>query len=105
MRSHAERGNELLPMNPLLASWTLGKREIVRFFRQRNRIVGAIGTPVLFWILFGAGFNSSFNLGGTGSPNFGEYSFPGSVMLIVLFTAIFTTISVIEDRKEGFLHS
>lgn len=90
---------------PLLAAWSLGKREIVRFFRQRNRIVGAIGTPVLFWILFGAGFNSSFSLGGGGSPGFAEYSFPGSVMLIVLFTAIFTTISVIEDRKEGFLQS
>src|SRR5215213_5345195 len=91
--------------NPLLAAWSLGKREIVRFFRQRNRIVGAIGTPVLFWILFGAGFNSSFSLGDSGSPTFREYSFPGSVMLIVLFTAIFTTISVIEDRKEGFLQS
>jgi len=91
--------------NPVLAAWSLGKREIVRFFRQRNRIVGAIGTPVLFWILFGAGFNSSFSLGDSGSPTFREYSFPGSVMLIVLFTAIFTTISVIEDRKEGFLQS
>jgi ABC-2 type transport system permease protein len=92
-------------MNPLLASWSLGKREIVRFFRQRNRIVGAIGTPVLFWILFGAGFHSSFSLGRGSSLSFGEYSFPGSVMLIVLFTAIFTTISVIEDRREGFLQS
>ena len=43
---------------PLLAAWSLGKREIVRFFRQRNRIVGAVGTPVLFWLLFGAGFSS-----------------------------------------------
>jgi ABC-2 type transport system permease protein len=95
----------MLEPQPLLAAWSLGKREIVRFFRQRNRIVGAIGTPVLFWILFGAGFNSSFSLGGSGSPNFREYSFPGSVMLIVMFTAIFTTISVIDDRKEGFLQS
>jgi ABC-2 type transport system permease protein len=90
---------------PLLAAWSLGKREIVRFFRQRNRIVGAIGTPVLFWILFAAGFNSSFSLGSSDGPSFREYSFPGSVLLIVMFTAIFTTISVIEDRKEGFLQS
>lgn len=95
----------MLHPQPLLACWSLGKREIVRFFRQRNRIVGAIGTPILFWILFGAGFNSSFSLGGAGSPRFREYSFPGSVMLIVLFTAIFTTISIIEDRREGFLQS
>jgi ABC-2 type transport system permease protein len=90
---------------PTLAAWSLGQREIVRFLRQRNRIVGAIGTPVLFWLLFGAGFNAFFDLGGSGGLRFREYSFPGSVMLIVLFTAIFTTISVIEDRREGFLQS
>src|SRR5687768_17369532 len=49
---------------PALAAWSLGQREIVRFLRQRNRIVGAIGTPVLFWLLFGAGFNAFFDLGG-----------------------------------------
>jgi ABC-2 type transport system permease protein len=88
-----------------LAAWALGKREIVRFFRQRNRIVGAIGTPLVFWILFGLGFHNSFTLGTANGPRFAEFSFPGSVMLIVMFTAIFTTISVIEDRREGFLQS
>jgi ABC-2 type transport system permease protein len=92
---------------PLLAAWMLGKREIVRFLRQRNRIIGAIGTPLLFWALFGAGLHGSFRLTAQGGPgqSFGEYYLPGSVMLIVLFTAIFTTISVIEDRREGFLQS
>ena len=97
------------PAHPplLLVAWTLGKREIVRFFRQRNRIVGAIGTPLLFWILFGAGLDRSFRIteaGGIGQ-SFREYYLPGSLLLIVLFTAIFTTISVIEDRREGFLQS
>lgn len=91
--------------NALLAAWALGKREVVRFFRQRNRVIGAVGTPVLFWILFGAGFNTFFDLGSETAPRFREYSFPGSVLLVVLFTAIFTTISVIEDRREGFLQS
>jgi ABC-2 type transport system permease protein len=92
---------------PWLAAWSLGKREIVRFFRQRNRIVGAVGTPILFWVLFGAGLNPSFRPTAVGGPGqtFREYYFPGSVLLIVLFTAIFTTISVIEDRREGFLQS
>jgi ABC-2 type transport system permease protein len=90
-----------------LAAWSLGKREIVRFFRQRNRIVGAVGTPILFWVLFGAGLTPSFRPTVEGGPGqtFQEYYFPGSLLLIVMFTAIFTTISVIEDRREGFLQS
>jgi ABC-2 type transport system permease protein len=82
-------------------------RELVRFFRQRNRVMGAIGQPVILWILFGAGLAQSFQLGGAGneSVSYREYSFPGILVLILLFTAIFATISIIEDRREGFLQS
>jgi len=92
---------------PLLAASTLCWREMVRFFRQRNRVVGAIGQPVLFWLLFGVGLKSSFALSAAGQSgqSFLEYYFPGTLVLILLFTAIFATISIIEDRKEGFLQS
>jgi ABC-2 type transport system permease protein len=92
---------------PLLAASTLCWREMVRFFRQRNRVVGAVGQPVLFWLLFGVGLKSSFELSAAGESgqSFLEYYFPGTLVLILLFTAIFTTISIIEDRREGFLQS
>lgn len=90
------------------ASWraagTLCQREIVRFVRQRNRVFGAIGQPAIFWVLFGAGLGPTFQLPGS-DLTYREYFFPGTVVLILLFTAIFTTISVIEDRREGFLQS
>jgi|SRR5687767_374690 len=90
--------------NPFTAARSLAWREIVRFFRQRNRIVGSIGTPLIFWLLFGTGLASSFRLGdGTDGPNFLHYFFPGSLLLLVLFSAIFSSISIIEDRREGFL--
>src|SRR5687767_8265536 len=90
--------------NPFTAARSLAWREIVRFFRQRNRIVGSIGTPLIFWLLFGTGLASSFRLGdGTDGPSFLQYFFPGSLLLLVLFTAIFSSISIIEDRREGFL--
>jgi len=38
----------------------LASRELVRFFRQRTRVVGALGQPILFWVLFGAGLHDSF---------------------------------------------
>src|SRR5688572_29298539 len=92
------------PATPLLAAQSLAWREIVRFFRQRNRILGSIGTPLVFWLLFGAGLSTSFRVGaGSSQQDFLTYFFPGSLLLIVLFTAIFSSISIIEDRREGFL--
>jgi ABC-2 type transport system permease protein len=90
--------------SPWRAAGMLAWREIIRFFRQRNRVVGAIGQPVLFWLLFGVGLNRSWNSAATGAT-FLEYYFPGSLMLILLFTAIFATISIIEDRREGLLQA
>ena len=89
----------------LLATFTLWRRDIIRFYRQRSRIVGALGTPVVFWLLLGSGLGSSFRVGPTTAPAGGylEYFYPGTLALILLFTAIFSTISVIEDRHEGFL--
>jgi len=86
---------------PALALW---EREVVRFLRQRNRIIGALATPMIFWLLLGSGFNPSFRVPtGGDSVSYLAYFFPGSLALIILFTAIFSTISVIEDRREGFL--
>src|SRR6185295_20188974 len=85
---------------------SLCKRELVRFLRQRHRIVGALGTPIVFWLLLGMGMGRSFS--GTGAPggeNYLQFFFPGTLLMILLFTAIFSTISIIEDRREGFLQS
>ncbi len=86
-----------------LAVYSLAFRELVRFFRQRTRIVGALGQPMIFWVLFGAGLHGSFQ--GPAGLSYQEYFFPGVAIMIVMFTAIFSTISIIEDRREGFLQS
>jgi len=90
----------------LLPAVSLCRRELVRFLRQRHRIVGALGTPIVFWLLLGLGMGHSFQ--GTGAPggaNYLQFFFPGTLLMILLFTAIFATISIIEDRREGFLQS
>jgi ABC-2 type transport system permease protein len=96
--------------NPGLAlpALSLCQRELVRFLRQRHRVIGAFATPIVFWLLIGGGMGHSFNAGnGGGNPKQGyiQYFFPGTILMILLFTAIFSTISVIEDRREGFLQS
>jgi ABC-2 type transport system permease protein len=89
----------------LLPAFTLWLREVVRFYRQRSRVVGVIASPILFWVAIGSGFGTSFRSGATGNQNYLEYFYPGALIMIVLFTSIFTMMSVIEDRKEGFLLS
>lgn len=98
-----ERGETVGRPSGWGAAWMLAKREWIRFFRQKNRVVSAIVQPLLFWLLFGTGLRGSFQ--GAGEQGFLEYFLPGTVALIVLFTAIFATISVIEDRREGFMQA
>lgn len=100
-----------LPMTPVsagvsLPAYTLWLREIVRFYRQRSRVVGVIASPLLFWVVIGSGFGTSFRAGsGAGQEHYLDYFYPGALIMIVLFTSIFAMMSVIEDRKEGFLLS
>jgi ABC-2 type transport system permease protein len=90
----------------VLPALTLWWREIVRFYRQRARVVGVIASPVVFWLVIGSGFGTSFRSGATAtSQHYLDYFYPGALIMIVLFTSIFTMMSVIEDRKEGFLLS
>jgi ABC-2 type transport system permease protein len=85
-------------------AYTIWLREIVRFYRQKARVVGVIASPLLFWFVLGSGFAHSFR-GGAGSDQYLGYFFPGAVVMIVLFTAIFSMMSLIQDRNEGFLLS
>ncbi|HKH47014.1 MAG TPA: ABC transporter permease [Thermoanaerobaculia bacterium] len=87
----------------MTAVWSLWRRELVRFFRQPSRVAGAAGSPLLFWLFIGSGLSGSFRLPGAENVGYLEYFFPGTVTLVVLFAAIFSTISIIEDRREGFL--
>lgn len=90
----------------LLPAFTLWWREVVRFYRQKARVVGVIASPVLFWVVIGSGFGRSMRLGGSGEGQpFLNFFYPGALIMIVLFTSIFTMMSVIEDRKAGFLLS
>ena len=90
----------------VLPAFTLWWREAVRFYRQRSRVVGVIASPVLFWLVIGSGFGTSFRSGNAaGQQHYLDYFYPGALIMIVLFTSIFTMMSVIEDRKEGFLLS
>lgn len=69
----------------------LFQRELLRFWRERARVAGFAGTPVVFWLVVGSGYS-----------DFGRF-LPGALVLTVMFSAIFSAMSLIEDRREGFL--
>lgn len=85
---------------PIAGLW---KREIVRFLRQRSRVSGALAQPLVFWLLLGGGLNASFRPAGLSETSYVAYFYPGTIALVLLFTAIFATISTVEDRRAGFL--
>ena len=82
------------------AVYSLWHREIVRFLRDRSRLTGSLLQPIILWLLFSGALHGSFKPYGM---DYGDYFFTGTLAMITLFTAIFATITVIEDRKEGFL--
>ena len=57
----------------ILPSVSLWWREIVRFYRQRSRVVGVIASPLLFWLVIGSGFGSSFRSSGAGGQHYLDY--------------------------------
>lgn len=84
-----------------LVVYSLWHREVLRFLKDRARVMSSIGQPVIFWMLFaGALSQSSFR---PGAQSYGEYFWVGGLAMTLLFTAIFSTVTVIEDRREGFL--
>jgi ABC-2 type transport system permease protein len=82
---------------------SMAKRELVRFFRQGHRVVGSIAQPIIFWVFLGSGFGASFQAPDLPGVSYTEYFFPGILLMVVLFSGIFSTITVIEDRNQGLL--
>ena len=76
-----------------LPAATLWWRELIRFWREKARVLGFVGSPLVFWLIIGSGFGNM------------AFFFPGALTLTVMFSAVFSTMSLIEDRREGFLLS
>lgn len=86
----------------------LWKREMIKFVRDYNRVAGAVLQPLVVWLLLGFGFRESFQIPHAGTAAgvpYLEFLFPGILALVALFTSIFSTISIVEERKSGFLQA
>jgi ABC-2 type transport system permease protein len=77
-------------------------RELLRFVRERSRIVATMAMPLLFLVIFGAGLKNSM---GSLAPgvDFLQFMYPGIIAMSVLMTAFMGGMSVVWDREFGFL--
>ena len=90
-----------------LTTWVIFRREVTRFTRQPGRIVAAIGTTALLWLLLGSGFAKSLSpeIVPDMTTSFGAWLLPGMMTLVAVFSAIFSSLSTIEDRQTGWLQA
>tara|TARA_B100001250_G_C19749646_1_gene767094 strand:- start:637 stop:1395 length:759 start_codon:yes stop_codon:yes gene_type:complete len=86
----------------MIATWILVYREIIRFIRQPMRLVSSLAQPLFFWIFLGTGFSEIFVIDEAGM-DYREFAYPGIILMLMLFSSIFSTITLIEDRNMGFL--
>ena len=78
------------------------KRELIRFRRDRLRILTSLIQPFLFLFVLGTGL-SSLARAGTHGLNYRTFVYPGVLCLAVMFTAMFSAASIVWDREFGFL--
>lgn len=78
-------------------------REFKRFWRDRARRLGGFAQPIMYLALLGVGMQSAFKVFGGGDVPYIKFMFPGILGLTVLFTSVFSAISIIWDREFGFL--
>lgn len=85
----------------MTAIYILWLRQVIRYFRSRSRIIGALGQPLLFLFALGFGLGPIYQKAGNGS--YIEFLVPGVIAQSILFTSLFSGIDVIWDKQFGFL--
>jgi ABC-2 type transport system permease protein len=93
----------------LRAIYIIWYRDVIRYWRDRLRLVASLAQPLLFLIVFGTGLSSALRGAfggagaGSGSISYVQFIFPGIIGMAVLFTSIFSAMSIVWDREFGFL--
>ncbi len=91
-------------MRILKAIYTIWLRDVIRFYRERARIAGLLGQPVMYLLIMGTGLSASFRMDWAPEGfSYLEFMYPGIIGMTVLFTSVFSAISIVWDREFGFL--
>jgi ABC-2 type transport system permease protein len=89
-------------MNNLRGIYTIWYRDLLRFWRDKMRMVTSLSFPLLFLIVFGSGLSGAMGMLAPG-VDFSKFMFPGIIGMTVLMTSFMSGVSVVWDREFGFL--
>ena len=93
-------------MEGMIAIW---QRDVLKFFRDRARLFGSFVMPVLFLLIFGGGLSGTMEslvmsgMEGEGNFQYVKFVFPGIVAMTILMTAVFSSLSIIQDKEFGYM--
>lgn len=91
-------------MQALKVIYVIWLREFKTFLREKARIVGMMGQPLLYLLIVGKGISSGMSLNGAPSGiDYLKFMYPGIIAMSILFTSVFSATSIIWDREFGFL--
>ncbi len=76
------------------------QRDVIRYFREKSRVVGSFSRPVLWLFILGTGLRG---FGRVGDVGYSQFIFPGIIAMTSIFTSMQSAISIIWDREFGFL--
>jgi ABC-2 type transport system permease protein len=97
-------------MRELRGVYIIWYRDLLRWWRDRARILPSVVQPILYLFVFGVGLGSAIG-GGLGGRSgaalvdvgYTTFMYPGVLAMSVLFTSIFSSMSIVWDREFGFL--
>ena len=94
----------------LRAIYIIWYRDVLRFWRDRARLLASFAQPILYLVIFGTGLSSALSGGGAFSGggastgfSYTQFIYPGIIGMTVLFGSIFSAMSIVWDREFGFL--
>jgi len=82
--------------------WVIAYRDLLRFTQERSRLIASIAMPLMFLVIFGAGFNRMI---GSMAPgvDFIQFMYPGIIAMTALMNSLQSGLSIVWDREFGFL--
>lgn len=90
-------------MKGLKTIYIIWLREAKTFMREKMRVIAMIGQPLLYLAILGKGISSGMRLANAGNVEYIKFMYPGVIGMSILFTSIFSAISIIWDREFGFM--
>lgn len=104
--THARPGSPL--RSALRGVYIIWYRDLLRWWRDRQRILPGLAQPILYLFVFGVGLGSALGGGAAGGAgalgvNYVTFMYPGVLAMGVLFTSMFSSMSIVWDREFGFL--